>query len=237
MTPSPLGQGSGTNPLAPSLASVRREGRGIPIDIPGLSQLLPQISSGSLVVVESQADPAKHFFLRKLVLSALRAGFSISYFTSRDREELGRLLDEDSSAFPIQEYSESLHVEEADAIGEESTLGEGSDVVFVDSFSFLTLDLSPQQLAHVMRGLRRRCRREQATVVLSTNRGIADTRAEAITLHLADGMIQFQSREGPEGPQHFLRIPKWMSSTNIDQNIHYTFDGRRMAIDLRKRVL
>jgi hypothetical protein len=64
-----------------------------------------------------------------------------------------------------------------------------------------------------------------------------EPRAEAIAVHLADGFIQFHAREAPEGMQRFLRIPKWLDGKFVDRNIYYEFDGKRIAIDLRSRVL
>jgi hypothetical protein len=55
--------------------------------------------------------------------------------------------------------------------------------------------------------------------------------------HLSDGFIQFHAREGPEGVLRFLRIPKWMDGKFVDRNIYYEFDGKRISVDLRSRVL
>jgi hypothetical protein len=58
-----------------------------------------------------------------------------------------------------------------------------------------------------------------------------------VVTHLSDGYLQFHAREGPEGVLRFLRIPKWMDGKFVDRNIYYEFDGKRIAIDLRRRVL
>jgi KaiC/GvpD/RAD55 family RecA-like ATPase len=81
------------------------------------------------------------------------------------------------------------------------------------------------------------CRHQGTTAVLATDRGMFEPRAEAVVNHLADGLIQFHTREAPEGVQRFLRIPKWMDGKFVDRNIYYEFDGKRIAIDLRSRVL
>jgi KaiC/GvpD/RAD55 family RecA-like ATPase len=107
----------------------------------------------------------------------------------------------------------------------------------VDSFSFLTLGLEPHGLARLLRGLHSACRARRSTAVLTTDRGMFDPRAEAIVIHLSDGFLQFHSRDGTDGVVRFLRIPKWTDGKFFDRNIYYEFDGRRIAIDLRSRVL
>ncbi|HZY92208.1 MAG TPA: hypothetical protein VFG07_05500, partial [Thermoplasmata archaeon] len=103
--------------------------------------------------------------------------------------------------------------------------------------SFLTLDLGPSRLAELLRSLRAVGREKLTTVVLTTDRGMSDGRSEAIATHLADGMFQFHAKEGPEGLLRYLRIPKWADGRFVDRNIYYDFDGKRIAIDLRRRVL
>jgi hypothetical protein len=74
-------------------------------------------------------------------------------------------------------------------------------------------------------------------VVLAIDRGMFDPRSEAVVVHLSDGLLQFQSREGTEGLMRYLRIPKWTEGKFFDRNVYYEFDGARLAIDLRHRVL
>ena len=64
-----------------------------------------------------------------------------------------------------------------------------------------------------------------------------EARSEAVLNHLAEGSIEFHAQEGPEGLLRFLRIPKWVDGRFMDRNIYYTFDGKRIAVDLRSRVL
>ena len=64
----------------------------IPIEIPGLSTLLPEVAEGRLVVVEGGADAAKSFFVRRLALTALRGNWPVTFVISRDRTELLGLL-------------------------------------------------------------------------------------------------------------------------------------------------
>ena len=107
----------------------------------------------------------------------------------------------------------------------------------IDSFSSLTLHLAPDVLAQSLRSLRSLCRHRGTTAVLATDRGMFDPRSEAIAIHLADGFLQFHTREGAEGVVRFLRVPKWMDGRFVDRNVYYEFDGKRIAIDLRSRVL
>ena len=207
----------------------------LPVEVPGLDTIIPQIGEGRLVTVESGADLSKSFFIRRLALTAFRRGSHVAFVTSRDRGELTGQLHKEGG---LPEWLEgNLTVHEEDRINGLEELTPEQGLLAVDSFSFLTLDMPPQKIAALLRGLRTVCRERKSIAVLATDRGMFDPRAEAITMHLSDGVIQFHSKEGPEGLSRFLRIPQWMDGRFVDRNIYYEFDGHRLAIDLRRRVL
>ncbi|HTP54383.1 MAG TPA: hypothetical protein VML94_05430 [Thermoplasmata archaeon] len=207
----------------------------IPIDIPGLDSILPQISEGTVVVVEGSADAAKGFFVRHTALTAGRKGQPVTFVTSRDRDELrSQLLAEQGPTVLPESW---VHIDERDSVEHLEEFGNGGGLLAIDSFSFLTLDLSPDALAHSLRALRNQCRAQRTTAVLGTDRGMFGSRSEAIAVHLADGFLQFHTREAADGVQRFLRVPKWMDGRFVDRNVYYEFDGKRLAIDLRSRVL
>ncbi|MCI4323067.1 MAG: hypothetical protein L3K03_03445 [Thermoplasmata archaeon] len=208
---------------------------GIPVEVPGLDTIIPEIPDGQLIVVESGTDPAKNYFIRTLCLAAYRQGRPVTFVTSRDREELAETFRPTPStavptATPIQVVERDSISSLEEFIGQDRTLA-------VDSFSFLTLDLPPNHLAALLRNLHAMCHGHGTTALLATDRGMFDPRGEAVTVHLADGMFQFHAKEGPEGLMRFLRIPKWMDGRFVDRNIYYDYDGQRMAIDLRRRVI
>lgn len=208
----------------------------IPVEVPGLDNLIPELRDGQVILVESGADSAKSFFVRRLGLTSLRLGKPVTFLISRDRQELYQLMKREGGA-SIPQYDERLEVREETALPELDGVAERKGLLAIDSFSFLTLDLTPARMAEVLRDLRGKCQRSGTTVVLATDRGMFDPRAEAIAIHLADGFLQFQAREGSEGVVRYLRIPKWSEGKFFDRNIYYEFDGARLAIDLRNRVL
>lgn len=208
---------------------------GIPVEVSGLDTIIPVLGEGRLVVVESGADPAKSFFVRRLSLTALRTGWPVTFVTSRDREELLRQLSEEGGA--LKDYGDRLTIVERDVIESLDEYSQDGGLLTVDSFSFLTLDLAAPKLARLLRHLREASHRKLTTVVLATDRGMFEPRSEAVAVHLADGVIQFHAKEGQEGIVRFLRIPKWMDGRFLDRNVYYDFDGKRIAIDLRRRVL
>lgn len=210
---------------------------GIPIPVPGLSTIIPEVAQNRILVAESAADPAKSFFVRSLVSSALRLGWTATFVTSRDQKELEARFAQEGEQPRTGPWAESLEIIESDSMDHLGALGQRSGLLVFDSFSLLTLELQPLQLAKFLREIRVYCRRPGTAVILATDRGMSEPRSEAITLHLADGAIQFHSKEGPESLLRYLRIPKWMDTRFVDQNIYYDFDGRRIAIDLRRRVL
>jgi KaiC/GvpD/RAD55 family RecA-like ATPase len=208
---------------------------GLPVEVPGLDTIIPEIGDGRVVVVESGADSAKSFFIRRLGLTAIRNRSRVTFVISRDRGELAGQLEKEGG---LPEWLEaSLVIHEEDAIKSLDGFAPEGGLLAVDSFSFLTLDLPPEELAPLLRNLRSVCRERRTTAILATDRGMFEPRAEAIAVHLADGLIQFHAKEGAEGVVRFLRIPKWMEGKFVDRNIYYEFDGHRLAIDLRRRVL
>ena len=207
----------------------------IPIEVPGLDTILPEIEQGRLVVVESGADSAKSFFVRRLSLTAGRVGAPVRFVTSRDASEVQALLAAEGG---VDARSEGwIQVYERDRLDDFEEFEPDGGLLTVDSYSYLTLNVAPAQMASALRRLRSACRTHGMTAVLATDRGMFDPRSEAVATHLADGFLQFHAREGPEGVQRFLRIPKWMDGRFVDRNIYYEFDGKRIAIDLRRRVL
>jgi len=207
----------------------------IPVEVPGLDTILPELDEGKLVLVESGADAAKSFFVRRLSLTAGRVGWPVTFVTSRDRDELQSQLAVERDEAVLSEHWIQIH--ERDVVQDLEEFASDGGLLAIDSFSFLTLELPPDGLARSLRGLRSACRRRGTTAVLATDRGMFEPRAEAVAIHLADGVLQFHTREGPEGVQRFLRIPKWMDGRFVDRNVYYEFDGKRIAIDLRRRVL
>jgi hypothetical protein len=208
---------------------------GIPVEVPGLNTIIPEIGDGRLVVLESGADPAKSFFIRRLALSALNAHLPVTFLTSRDRDEVRDQFSREGGRPAWEEGA--AEILEPDAITDLELFGGNGGLLAVDSFSYLTLELDGPQLAKLLRGVRNLCREKHTTVILATDRGMYEPRAEAVTAHLADGVIQFHAKEGPEGLVRYLRIPKWSDGRFIDRNIYYDFDGKRIAVDLRSRVL
>jgi len=207
----------------------------IPVEVPGLDTIIPELSEGKVVLVESSADAAKSFFVRRLALTAGRFGWPVAFVTSRDRDELQSQLAVERGEGKLPERWVEIH--ERDVVQDLQEFAEAGGLLAIDSFSILTLDLPADGLARSLRGLRSICRQRGTTAVLATDRGMFEPRAEAVAVHLADGVLQFHAREGPEGVQRFLRIPKWMDGKFVDRNIYYEFDGKRIAIDLRSRVL
>jgi KaiC/GvpD/RAD55 family RecA-like ATPase len=207
----------------------------IPVEVAGLDTIIPTLDEGNLLVIESGPDPAKSFFIRRLARTALAAGIPVTYLISRDQRELRSLLKGEGGS--DTESDKGLLIEELDQMTELNGAGDRGGLLAVDSFSFLTLDLPPSRLAPLLRNLRKLCRDRQTTVLLATDRGMFEPRSEAVAMHLADGVLQFHSREGTEGLARYIRIPKWTNGKFVDRNIYYDFDGQRIAIDLRRRVL
>ena len=207
----------------------------LPVEVPGLDTIVPNIDEGTIIVVEGGADLAKSFFVRRICRTALHDPRPVTFITSRDERELRDRIAQENGG--IEDFGGPIRVVERDAIQSLDEYTTKGGLLAVDSFSFLTLDLTPTELARMLRDLRRACREQQTIVVLTTDQGMFEPRSEAVLTHLAEGYIEFHAQEGAEGILRFLRIPKWVDGRFVDRNIYYTFDGTRIAIDLRSRVL
>src|SRR5580693_6510345 len=125
----------------------------IPVEVPGLDTIIPSLEEGSLLVIESGADPAKSFFIRRIARTALRVGRPVSFLISRDQAELRALMAAEGT--PEEGAANGrLKVEELDHLEGLDGHAESGGLLAVDSFSFLTLDLPPSKLAPLLRSLR-----------------------------------------------------------------------------------
>ena len=207
----------------------------LPVEVPGLDTIISEVTDGTIIVVEGGSDLGKSFFLRRLCRTASHAGRPVAFVTSRDARELRQTFLRENGE-PAG-GTDSIQIIERDSVDSLSEYVPPGGLLSVDSFSFLTLGLAPTDLARMLRDLHRVVREAGTSALLATDQGMLDPRAEAVVTHLAEGHIEFHAQEGTEGLIRFLRIPKWADGRFVDRNIYYDFDGRRMAIDLRSRVL
>lgn len=207
----------------------------LPIEVPGLNTLLPDVADGTIIIVEGGADLAKSFFVRRLCRTASHHGRAVTFITSRDAGELRALFARENGE--ASEATSRIRIDEMDSVDNVAEFVPPGGLLAVDSFSFLTLGLPPSDLSGMLRNLHKVVRESQATALLVTDEGMFEPRSEAVLAHLAEGSIEFHAMEGSEGLIRFLRVPKWADGRFVDRNIYYDFDGTRMAIDLRNRVL
>jgi archaellum biogenesis ATPase FlaH len=207
----------------------------LPVEVPGLDTIIPSVENGTIIVIEGGADLAKSYFVRRLCRTALHVPRPVTFITSRDEQELRERMHSENGSDP--KFGSEMRIIERDSIQSLDEYVPEEGVLAVDSFSFLTLDLKPPELARMLRDLRAVCRDQKAIVVLTTDEGMFEDRSEAVLTHLAEGYIEFHAQEGTEGILRFLRIPKWVDGRFVDRNIYYSFDGKRIAVDLRSRVL
>jgi len=106
----------------------------IPIDIPGLNQLIPSIPGGNVLLLKGATDPVKTYFVQYLAHRAQAQRAKVIYVSSRGREEVQeqfrRLFNNGAPADVNEERSPMKWVNQ---------VGEGS-VLVVDSFSYLMFD-------------------------------------------------------------------------------------------------
>jgi KaiC/GvpD/RAD55 family RecA-like ATPase len=189
----------------------------VAVEVPGLDAYLPEVPDGRLVLLEGGLAPAKGHLARQLGRTAAAQGRPVALLTTRGAEDADGLRVQPVTAWPA------------------AGAPPGHDLV-VDSFSLLALDASPAEVAQRVRALRDACARDGRIAILVLDDGHLDAAARAACHHLADGVVQFLSRDDPEGLVPYLRVPKWMDGAGVDKNLFYGFTGRQILIDTRRRV-
>ena len=77
-----------------------------------LITIIPEIAEGRVIVVESGADSAKSFFVRRLGLTAMNRKSKVTFVISRDRGELSSQLEKEGKMPDWMESSVVIHVED-----------------------------------------------------------------------------------------------------------------------------
>lgn len=193
--------------------------------------MIPEIPDSCAIVVEGTADSMNSVFVQMIGHSAQLHGRRVTYVTSRSSAEveaqMHRHLPGDAMFDIIEDFS-------PDSIG----VGlQRRCVHIIDSFSYLMIDEDLNGFRKVLEAVKTFSRVNESIVLLTTESGMLERRCEITAEHLADGVIQFMSREVPEGVVRFVRVPKWVDGRSLDKNLYYTFDGAMIKVDQRSRVL
>jgi len=204
---------------------------GIPINIVGLNQFIPEIPEGNLILIQSTMDPITTIFTQNLAVFARKSGKDVTYITSRTQQEVCEQIDyyQKEKADGIQVVEERSHRKWKEYIRPQS-------VVILDSFSYLILDIPLGEVKLILEEFLKECQERNAIVILTMEQGMLLRQVEIAAGHLSDGILHFLSKDTSKGVARFIRIVKWMRAKSFDENIYYTFDGKRINIDLRARV-
>jgi archaellum biogenesis ATPase FlaH len=204
---------------------------GLPIDIAGLDQIIPEIPEGNMIFLEGSIEPIKTIFALNLGQIAIKTGHNITYITSHEQKEV--LM---NSNYYVGEELHFNIIEDRNYTKWKSYIKKGT-VLIIDSFSYLMLDKSLSEFKMILEEMRKLCKEEKAILILTLDLGMLESKYEITGAHLVDGIVQFLFREEPDGIARFMRIPKWMNGHAYDKNIFFTFDDKRINIDSRARVV
>lgn len=203
----------------------------IPIDIPGMAKMISSVPEGSLVLLRGDFDSVKSFFAQYLGAKSREAGNRVVIVSSRGQEEaraeMRALFGKEATA----DYSDERQwMKWLNALRENVT-------IIIDSFSLMMFDKDAITLRSVMEELRAAVKSRKATAVLVVDDSMLDELQESIVMHSMDGVLSFHLKENPDGVARYFRIMRWTDGRAYDSNIFYTFNERRMNIDLRNRVV
>ncbi len=204
---------------------------GIPLKIVGLDKFTNEIPDGNIILIKGSIDPIKAFFVQHVGCIAKKNGREVIYITSKVKDEIEeslRFYNSGSQNFNILEERSARHWK--DHIKKKS-------VLIIDSFSYLMLDKTLYEFRDIMEDLRKICKKNNAVVLLTIEDDMLEDKHEITAEYLADGIIQFLTKEASKGISRYMRFPKWMDCSSYDDNIYYQFDGKDMKVDLRSRVV
>jgi archaellum biogenesis ATPase FlaH len=203
---------------------------GIPITITGLNQFIQEIPQGNLILVESSIDPIATIFVQQLGVIAKKNGLQVTYITSRTKKEVcEQIVYYQDEPVDICVTEERSHRHWKDFITENS-------VLILDSFSYLILDEPLHEVQHILEEFLKLCQQANSIVIITMELGMLDSKVEIASSFLSDGILKFLSKDTNKGILRFIRIQKWMKGQTFDENIYYTFDGKKINVDLRSRV-
>jgi len=202
---------------------------GIPITIPGLTSIIPEIPDGNVILIEGDINPIKSIFAQLLAGAAHNHGKEVFFITSRAEEEIKDQLQRyiGSSSFQIIKERSSHHWK---------NFIKKNNITIIDSFSYLILNKTLTEVQTIMEELDTICKQENAILLLTMEYGMLDEKVRVTASHIADGIFHFMQHDTKKGVAWFIRIPKWLNKTSFEQNIYYDFDGIRINVDLRTRV-
>lgn len=192
----------------------------IPVEVPGLETVIPNIEDGGLVLLEGGPDPAKSFMARRLARSAIAGGRRVRFLTSREAASV-RIDD--------AEIEESAQWDDLLSVDVQCDL-------FVDSFSFLAIESEDDSLVRLLREWRRQAG-DQHAVVLTLEHGMMTARQETIAQHMADAVLEFRRREREDSVRPYLQIPRWFGGRTDPRNYYLSFTGDEMMVDTRTRLV
>ncbi len=203
---------------------------GIPIVIPGLNEFVQEIEQGNLILVEGSIDPISSIFVQNLAMAAQQHEKDVRYITSRAKEEVAEQI----SLWSRKEVPFSIVEERSHGHWKDYICDNG--VLVLDSFSYLIIIKTIHEVLDIVEEFLKLCKQKNAVVLLTMERGMIEEKTAITVSHLADGIFQFLSKDTQMGVARYIRIPKWMNGQSFDENIYYTFDGKRINVDLRARV-
>jgi archaellum biogenesis ATPase FlaH len=202
---------------------------GIPIVIPGLSEFIKEIPDGNTILVEGNIDPIKTIFVQQLAGIAKQKSRNVNYITSRAKEEVIEQISYYNGTVDFPVIEERSHRHWKNYLGKDG-------VLILDSFSYLILEKTLPEVRTILEELDSVCKQQNAIIFLTVEEGMLDEKVHITVGHLADGIFRFMSRDTSKGIARFIRIPKWLNRKSFDENIYYTFDGKKLNVDLRARV-
>jgi KaiC/GvpD/RAD55 family RecA-like ATPase len=202
----------------------------IQVPIPGLSNFVREVPEGSVLYLEGGLDYVKSSFALALAGSAAERGWMPFVATTRWADDLKKEL---ASAYPRQAFE----VVDGVKLGELASVVAPKRVIIIDSFSHIAMESSLGEFKGSMEKMRAACKSTGSVVILVADSGVLGREREAAASQMSDGTVQFLTREVQERLSRFIRIPKWMGGLSLSDNLYYDYDGRRISIDLRARVV
>lgn len=184
-----------------------------------------------MIVIKGGPDPIKSYFAQLIGVSALGAGYKVSYIPSYGDSIARKMM---ASYFNDGAGIDLIDVKEPEACYFHI---QGDRMLVVDSFSYLAVGRMLNEVRAVLETIKMRLKETASSAVLVLTADMLTPQVEAVIFHHADGMILLLEKETSEGVKRYFRIPKWIDGKSFDINIFFTFVGNKLNVDTRYRVV
>lgn len=204
---------------------------GLKIPVVGMDQFVDKIPDGTIILFEGGLDNLPSYLVQSIGDLATSERREVTYITSKS------IQDVTDQVKTVMGKDVPFYIIESVKMEDWPKFMRPRSVMIVDSFSYLVLEKDIENVKKHLEIIRKLAKENKGVVLLLSHRGLLNEHKEEIARYLSDGIVQFHTKDMPEGIVRYMRFPKWTNGKTIDLNIFYNYENKRFNVDLRSRVI